>query len=284
MDQEKIKAKNKLLTIMLFFLIIIIILLILLMTFTKNSPITHNSMKILSTTKIEHSEDSLIVAVENNSSTNYLSVEPFIIIYDDNNVPIATSTSTVIELFKAGDTKYITFYNIPKEYNRLELGLQQYDEGLDQDFEYYNKILNNVSYSFTKKTDEDGTQFEQVTGTNNSNVEIEACFQIKYYSGNELIYIDDYWTTIDSNSDFTDKIYLTTEYTDETQFPKDFTYKIELVDISPVVMSYEDDDYNSYYEDIDNDDSYINVDTETSPEAENETKVETTTTTIENNN
>lgn len=262
MDIEKLKIKNKFLTVLLFFSLILIILLVLFIIFS-NKPIlnrNNNSLKVINSSYIEHDENTLIVEVQNNSSTDYLSVEPFAIFYDENNIPVYTSTSSVIELFQSGKTKYLSFYGIPKNYSKFEIGLSTYDEGLDQDFEYYNKILNNVSYNTELSVDEDGNDFIILTGKNNSDIEIDTCFQIVYRSEDEIIYIDDYWVAAEPNSDFNDEIYLTTEYLDGTSFPTGYTYDINLVDISTIVINNEDEDYNTPIENIEEDDSLINID------------------------
>ena len=93
--------------ITIIFAIIIIFLIAYIFIFGRTSKNSNNPLKVLSITSIEHSEDSLYIELENTSQIDFIGVQPFIVFYDENNIPIYTDYTSYIEYLKSGSTIFI---------------------------------------------------------------------------------------------------------------------------------------------------------------------------------
>ena len=206
-------------------------------------------------------EDSkmLVLKVKNTSTQDFKNVNPYIIYYDSNNMPVYETGAAAVRYFKSGETRCFEFYNPMEEYSRMEVGLYEN--------EYYKEDVNvedlrdKISFEVgnPEKAEEIEGQILRFKGQNNSDKDASVVFQIEYFSGAKLIYEDEFMTVIDANSPMEDTYEMfMTKYYDGTEFPAGYTYKVSLVE---AVEFKEDDSIKEYDEEVGYADTVNTIDT-----------------------
>lgn len=256
--------KGRFLTIVL--AIIIILLLIYICCFTnvlpsKNKIVSNKALKVVDSAMFPEYEDSkmLVLKVKNTSTQDFKNVNPYIIYYDSNNMPVYETGAAAVRYFKSGETRCFEFYNPMEEYSRMEVGLYEN--------EYYKEDVNvedlrdKISFEVgnPEKAEEIEGQILRFKGQNNSDKDASVVFQIEYFSGAKLIYEDEFMTVIDANSPMEDTYEMfMTKYYDGTEFPAGYTYKVSLVE---AVEFKEDDSIKEYDEEVGYADTVNTIDT-----------------------
>lgn len=256
--------KGRFLTIVL--AIIIILLLIYICCFTnvlpsKNKIVSNKALKVIDSAMFPEYEDSkmLVLKVKNTSTQDFKNVNPYIIYYDSNNMPVYETGAAAVRYFKSGETRCFEFYNPMEEYSRMEVGLYEN--------EYYKEDVNvedlrdKISFEVgnPEKAEEIEGQILRFKGQNNSDKDASVVFQIEYFSGAKLIYEDEFMTVIDANSPMEDTYEMfMTKYYDGTEFPAGYTYKVSLVE---AVEFKEDDSIKEYDEEVGYADTVNTIDT-----------------------
>lgn len=210
--------------------IILILLICLLTSKNSNSPIlkgSSNPLSIIDYSYVEHDENVLVVEVKNNSSTTYANVEPYVIFYDDNNVPFGFDYGATVNYFYAGSSRYLYFSNPQKKFNKIEIGLfpNKYTDTV------YENLYSNITYNIENVVDENGNTRVEISGENKSDKDAYLLYQIGYYADNKLVYISNFDVYADKNSSFADSTYLRNSFYNDDAFPEGYTSKVILSEV-----------------------------------------------------
>lgn len=229
-------------------LIIIIIALIAYIVFAckskpQNSIVAENKgLLVLDDITIEDEDSKMVVLkVKNTSSKTFTNVTPVLIYYDADNMPIHEAWGTRISYFASGETRYVEYYDTIEEYSKVEVGLfDREDVGIE-----YKDLRDKISYEVEKaeEPDEDGEIRLTFKGENKFDKDVELEFQIAYYSGDKLIYEDQFGTLVEANSKFEEYEYYATKFANGTAFPEGYTYEVTLTEAVEYVDETEELDY-----------------------------------------
>ncbi|MCR5185748.1 MAG: hypothetical protein K6D97_01350 [Clostridia bacterium] len=202
----------------------------------KDSSIGNKALSVLDDVDIAE-EEVLILKVKNDSSENFNNVSPVLIYYDANGMPFHEGWAAKIGYFASGETRCMEFYDTIKDYSKVELGLFNVGNEIS-----YTDMRDKITYNAEKSKEVDGFDENKLNfnGENKSDMDVSLVFQIAYYSGEKLIYEDEFMTIAKANSTFEEYEYLQTSFIDGTPFPDGYTYEVNLVEAVEYVDMYSD--------------------------------------------
>ena len=226
--EEKSKNSNIIIAI----LIIIILVLVAYVAFSKNvtkkdnADISNKALLVLDDITLED-DDMVILKVKNTSSETFNNVSPVLIYYDANGMPIHEGWASSINYFAPGETRFIEFYETINDYDKVEIGLLDRDSNIT-----YSDLRDKITYNVEKSdtVDEYGEYRLTFKGENKFDKDVSLVFQIAYYSGEKLIYEDEFITVAEANSSFEEYENYLTKFSDETAFPEGYTYEVNLAE------------------------------------------------------
>ena len=251
--EEKSKNYSAIIAI----LVIIIIALLVYIVFSgktmqsENTDIGNKPLTVLDDITLE-GEGKVILKVQNTSSKTFNNVSPVLIYYNVDGMPIHEGWASRVGYFAPGEIRYLEFYDTIEDYDKVELGLFDRDDKIT-----YSDLRDKITYSVEKAEtpDEYGSIRLTFTGKNEYDKDISTEFQIAYYSGDKLIYEDQFGILAKANSTFEEYEYYMTEFFDGTKFPEGYTYEVtlsEAIEYVDVAIA-EEEDTSIDFEELDDD-------------------------------
>ena len=201
----------------------------------------NQALTVMDNIEIDNGEDyEVILRIKNTSSKAWNNRKPVLIYYDNDNLPIHEAWGARISYLAAGDERCVQFYDTIKDYSKVEVGLFEWDE--DDDYTYTD-MRDQIEYDVKKaeEPDEDGEIRLNFKGKNKSDKGVLLEFEVDYYSGDDLIYADNFVEVVEAKEDFETYEALMTKFENGKAFPEGYTYDVKLVEAVDVNLDEEEE-------------------------------------------
>ena len=195
--------------------------------------------------ELEGKLENVILKIRNTSSNVINNKTPVLIYYDKSGMPIHEAWGARVGYFAPGEERCIMFYDVISDYTKVEVGFFEREDEIQ-----YTDLRDKIIFDVEKETEPDENEETKIIfkGENKYDKGVVATFEIDYYSGDKLIYSDDFIEVIDGNSSFDTYEYYATKFENGNDFPEGYTYEAKLVEAIELEDNSSEMSDKDYYE------------------------------------